>query len=500
MPQSIFSDEELKGVFGTGAPKAAIDPATRHSGKTFSDDELTAHFGPSNAPPDTKYASAAEASRQAFERNLPLTQRTKQSGSYTPAEVTQPDPYHLSQAQSGMLRDYFLQGLEQLGVDPGRPLGSAAETIGKAAEAGLMSLPGVVRHPIVTGEKFVKTALGAAAAGPVQMREAQTPEDLARGTAQTTMFTYAPLRSAVKPFVVGTPEELMARGASLRKWEPIKGFGQAGDYVNAAVDRLKNPGARIMEGVARTKARVSDYMKGRGATPPLELPETGIIQDEMGFEPMNMPGFETPGPIQRPTRSYSTRSSGPLPDRSPTQGPRLPPGPSVERSSGPINSPVEGPALPTTTNTIQRGASAIPAPPPRQVAGNVISRSSGVITGSAADAIKAKTPLFFKDFKEGLSPEAAQSYNANLNNMARDAQQIFADQNGRRVLDEVDKIVGGAANRQKMLSTPTGENIISNFVRAMRQGDAQQLMRHGKLMGEEGLRTARRTIIPPPPG
>src|SRR5437762_11387420 len=70
---------------------------------------------------DTKLQSAQEASRMAFEAAQPPEARTFAGGSLKPGE--------LPGAASGFLRDYFLRGIEGLGIDPSHPVKSAASLV-----------------------------------------------------------------------------------------------------------------------------------------------------------------------------------------------------------------------------------------------------------------------------------------------------------------------------------------------------------------------------------
>lgn len=411
---------------------------------------------------NTLVQSRQPGSTAAFEQALPTNQRSFASGSLTDAERSQNFPsFNMStmtqplviSAAGSNLRDYFLKGIESLGIDPAHPLKSAGEAAinaAKFASSPLAQLDAARRLP------------GIVASGPSRLLNAKTPQDVAEGAAETTTQTLPLIEGASALSKLGA--RTAARAA-------------ANAIPDTAADALMGYGAKIKGGTAIPSNPITDKIPGmrlaRAATSKLVREPVGGFVSNIGQGLMDEPVRRT-APIEGATEATpSAKSSTRLP--APPQKDPFAPGyqaPAVE-------------SMPKSTP---------------QVTTRTIERSSGNISGAVADVPKVKIPTFFKDFKAGLSPEVSKYYNANLNNMSRDAQTIFAEQGGKSALAEVDKIVGGPATRQKMLATPTGQNMISNFIDAMRKGDAGQLYRHGALLGQEAKRTAMRTIIPPPPG
>ena len=153
-------------------------------------------------PSPTLLASRREISKQQFEENLPAGQGRPIQDTQSWAQQTFGQTPDVVNNRRAMVRETILGGLQNLGIDPSRPLGSAAEGIGNLFKIGLTgNAQGALN--------LVKGAAEAAVKGPIGLTQATNPVEFGTALGQTTTGT-APVLNTIGEGIRGAVESIPA--------------------------------------------------------------------------------------------------------------------------------------------------------------------------------------------------------------------------------------------------------------------------------------------------
>lgn len=434
---------------------------------------------------DTLLASRQEISKNEFEANLPAGMGRpidREDTISMDGRGLQGKPAY---AVDAGLREMILGGLQSLGVDPANPITGTLKNWGQAA----LTTAKAVGSPSAQYDLAKGVGKGLVE-GPVGMAKAKTPVEFGTGAGQTLAQTVPAAYGAFEAAKAAPgmakamidPETMRLRAEANRLPPPPTTLASvAQDAITTGVGQLvAGPkGAAAVESVnllRRTKpyrnfkAGVQEKLAD-WATPKRE-PVSYTIPD-------TKPGFETPGPIDR----ADPASSASLDERMRSSAwDKTEPTP---WQSGPLGVPRPAPKpMPPPPSDLNGGLSEVKSFGPREdvpfTPPDGWSDTKAPSTTPTSGGGKLPKSLIHQDVLNGIMPETLNLLGRDkLYAIAKDTERIMKD-SGYNALDSIDNRVGGKDMRIRVLSTPEGQNLVMNFVNALKRQSAKDVMFYSK--------------------